>query len=293
MTSRRSVVAMVAATICWGSSVVTIKVASRGLSTWAVTGIELATTVVILIGVVLVRRLPLRRPSWTLALAGILEPTLAYTLINGGLARTSGTHGSIIIGSQSLLVVVMSSLLHRKVPSRRVFVGLALALTGLVAVTATRSSGAPTALGDAMVFIGVLCGAGYVVLAHGLADRYDAIEFTFYQFAFGTVALVPVLALALHQAHRSVLGGASTGEVAAAFATGVVGSALGFLLYNTSLQGISPAAAGIGLTLIPFFGVVFSAIFLGEAVTLGIVVGGILVIAGVSLSSMSPSSPMP
>jgi hypothetical protein len=81
MRLRKEVLALVAATACWGSTVVTIKIASRGLTTWAVTAIELITTLVILGAVVLAGRITLGRPTWGLVLAGVLEPALAYRLL--------------------------------------------------------------------------------------------------------------------------------------------------------------------------------------------------------------------
>jgi drug/metabolite transporter (DMT)-like permease len=285
MRLRQDVLALVAATACWGSSVVTVKVASRGLTTWAVTAIELITTMAILGAVVLIGRITLSKPSWGLVFAGVLEPTLAYVLINGGLARTSGTHAAIIIGLQSLMVVALAALIHRQVPTRRVMLGLALALAGLIAVTSTHSSGSPTITGDVMVLLGVACAAGYVVVAHGVAQRYEAVELTFYQFVFGSLALVPFVAFSLASTHQGLVAQASANEIGAAVATGIFASALGFLLYNKALQGISPTLAGAGLTLIPVFGVIFAAIFLGETLTLTIVLGGLLVITGVAIST--------
>ncbi len=285
MRLRKEVLALVAATACWGSSVVTIKIASQGLTTWAVTAIELTTTLVILAGVVVVGRVKLSKPSWGLAFAGFLEPTLAYVLINGGMARTSGTHASLVIGLQSLLVVIMAAVFHKHIPSRRVMFGLALALAGLIAVTSTRGSGTPTFSGDALVFLGVLCAAAYILVAHGVAEKYDSVELTFYQFLFGSLALVPVITYSVYNSHQSIVAGATPWQIGAAMTTGLFGSALGFLLYNKALQDVTPTLAGASLTLIPVFGLIFSALFLGEALTLGVLFGGMLVVAGVAIST--------
>ena len=48
---------------------------------------------------------------------------------------------------------------------------------------------------------------------------------------------------------------------------------------------MSPTLAGASLTLIPVFGLIFSALFLGEALTLGIILGGLLVVTGVAIST--------
>ena len=285
MRMRTEVLALVAATACWGSSVVTIKIASRGLTPWAVTAIELTTTVIILAAVVLVGRVKLTKPSWGLAFAGFLEPTLAYILINSGMARTSGTHASLVIGLQSLLVVIMAAIFHKHIPSRRVMFGLALALAGLIAVTSSKGGGTPTLAGDLLVFIGVLCAAAYILVAHGVSEKYGSVELTFYQFLFGSLALVPFITFFVYNTHQSIVVGATPFEIGAAALTGLFGSALGFLLYNRALQDVSPTLAGASLTLIPVFGLIFSALFLGESLTLGIILGGLLVVTGVAIST--------
>jgi drug/metabolite transporter (DMT)-like permease len=285
MRLRKEVLALVAATACWGSAVVTIKVASRGLTSWAVTAIELTTTLVILTGVVIIGRIRLSKPSWGLAFAGFLEPTLAYILINSGLARTSGTHASLVIGLQSLLVVIMAAVFHKHIPSRRVMLGLAIALAGLIAVTTTRGSGTPTFAGDALIFLGVLCAAAYILVAHGISEKYHSVELTFYQFFFGSLALVPFITFSVYNTHQSIIAGATPLEIGAAVTTGIFGSALGFLLYNRALQDVSPTMAGASLTLIPVFGVIFSALLLGESLTLAIILGGLLVVTGVAIST--------
>lgn len=286
MTSRAGPAALLMATAAWGSVIVTIKIAARGLPVLTITLIEVAATLAVLGAVIGLRpgRRRLPRPSKALAIAGVLEPGLSYPLINAGLARTSGTHAAVIIGLESVLVVILAAAVARARPSGRVLLALTLAVGG-AAFLGGSDGGTATTGGDLLVFVGVLTAAAYVIVAQQLAASFDAVLLTFYQFLFGGVVIVAVTAVSLAIEGGSLLGDPSAGELAAAVATGVLGSAIAFVLYNWSLSRVSATLAGTALTLIPVFGIVFSASFLGEAITISTVVATVVVLTGVSLAS--------
>lgn len=286
MTTRTGPIALLTATAAWGSVIVTIKIAARGLPVLTITLIEVAATLAVLGAVLGLRpgRQRLPRPSKALAFAGILEPGVSYPLINAGLARTSGTHAAVIIGLESVLVVLLAAAVAKARPSRRVLLALTLAVGG-AAFLGGSDGGTATTGGDLLVFVGVLTAAAYVIVAQRQAASFDAVVLTFYQFLFGGAVIVVVTAVSLGTQGGSLLGDPSAGEWAAAVTTGVLGSAIAFVLYNWSLSRVSTTLAGTALTLIPVFGIVFSAFFLDEAITISTVVAAVAVLAGVSLSS--------
>jgi drug/metabolite transporter (DMT)-like permease len=59
---------------------------------------------------------------------------------------------------------------------------------------------------------------------------------------------------------------------------------IAFLLYNLGLKALPASSVISMLNLVPIFGVFFSWLLLGEAVTLRKVIGGAIVILGVMLS---------
>jgi drug/metabolite transporter (DMT)-like permease len=65
---------------------------------------------------------------------------------------------------------------------------------------------------------------------------------------------------------------------------GVFCSVIAYLLYNLGLKALSPSAVISMLNLVPIFGVMFSFLLLGEAITLRMVIGGAIIILGVMLS---------
>jgi drug/metabolite transporter (DMT)-like permease len=273
--------ALVGAAALWASAVVTTKLAARGLPTLTITLIEVATALVVLGGLLLMRRSQIPRANRALLLAGLLEPGLSYPLINAGLARTSGSHAALVIGFESVLVVVLDAAIERTRPTVRVIAALAVTTTGVALLTGT-ANGSSTIGGDLLVLAGVAAAALYVVVAQGQADRVDPVSLTFYQFLFGGLAILPFAAWSPSSTEQAV-GDASAGHIAAAVATGVLGSAGAFLLYNWALRQVSTAMAAISVTLIPVFGIAFSALSLREAVTFKTLAAAAVVLVGLAL----------
>jgi drug/metabolite transporter (DMT)-like permease len=280
--------ALVGAAALWGSSVVTTKLAARGLPTVTITLIEIATAVAVLGGLLLLRRTRLPGPSRSLVLAGILEPGLSYPLINAGLARTSGGHAALVIALESVLVVGLDAAIERTRPTRRVGAALMVTTTGVVLLTGD-AGGSATVGGDLLVLAGVGGAALYVVVAQRQVATVDPLTLTFFQFLFGGLAFLPIAALAAGRPDR-LLGDATTSHVAAATATGVFGSAGAFLLYNWALRRVSAAVAAISVALVPVFGIGFSAVSLDESVTVGTLAPAGTILAGLVLLWRTPTT---
>ncbi len=286
-------VALVAATACWGSAIVTIKIASRGLGAIGVTLIELTASLLVLGAALLARRKPVPRPTRHLVLAGALQPGLAYLLLNAGISRTSGSHAALLIGTESVFVVLLAAVFLNVRPARRTMAGLLCAVAGAALITDS-GSGTATFGGDALVLAGTLAAASYVIVAHRLAARTDPLVLTSYQFLFGWLITVPVAGAAFLADGRDPFRGAEPRYVAAAAVAGVLGSAVAFGLYNWALRQVPATSAGISLTLIPVFGVAFAVLLLGEPVSARTIAAGAAVAAGVALTQQNDgAAPVP
>ena len=290
--------ALVAAAAAWGSVFVTIKIAARGLPVLVLTVVEVLAAVAVLAAVVGARRLGgapglTARPDRWLVLAGVLEPGIAYPLINAGLTRTSGTHAAVVVGLESVAVVALVSLLDRRRPTTRVLFGLVLATAG-AALIGGDDGGTATVTGDLLVLAGVIAAAGYIVVAQRRCASVDTLTLTFWQFAVGGVVVVAVATVVVATGGSALLDDPTGGQVVAALVTGAVGSSLAFLLYNWALARVGTTIAGASLTLIPVFGVAFSALFLGDRTTVLTVLAGAAVIVGLVITSeRAPADPEP
>ena len=66
---------------------------------------------------------------------------------------------------------------------------------------------------------------------------------------------------------------------------GAFGTVIGFVWYYEGVKAIGPARTAVFNNLVPVFGITLGAVLLGEPVLLSMIVGGLLVIAGVSLTN--------
>jgi Pyridine nucleotide-disulphide oxidoreductase, dimerisation domain/EamA-like transporter family len=94
--------------------------------------------------------------------------------------------------------------------------------------------------GDALVVAGVVAAAGYSVVARRLAPGADAAVVTAYQLT-AALALALVVWLAGRVGERPMLGHPSASQWLAALATGVLGSAVPFLLYSRGVTRAGPS----------------------------------------------------
>lgn len=292
MTSRAGLAALVAATACWGATVVLIRFASDQLGVATLTLLDCGSAAIVLLLVLAVRGLRLPRPNARLLVISALEPGVSYLLINYGVAHTSGSHASLIVGTESVFVIAIAALITRKRPALATVVGLVLA-TGGAALLANTGSAHASVRGDLFVLAGIVSSAGYVVLVQPLAESMHALELTAAQFVYGGLITVPMVAVCTATGALPAFDWAPTRFVIAAVGVGVVGSTIAFALYNWALSAVRPAVSGVSLTLIPVFGLTFSVVLLGDDVTSRLGIAAVAVVAGLMITAITQPEELP
>jgi len=279
------VAAAVAAAALWGGgTVATHWVLGLGIPATAFTGIELTSSVVFLVIVCLISgtTIPSPRRSWRAGWIGLLEPGAVYLIMNLGLAHTSATHASLITALQPVLIVLFGWLAFRHAVPARLWIPMALVLLGTATViTANGSAAGSTRFGDALVLLGTVVAAVYVLAASRVAAHLAPLALTLLQQVFALLLVLPVVAVSL------LADGIGPGPAHAADwlyvpLIGIATSALTFWLYLTALRHLSAGSAGQFLAVIPLVGFAGSVLVLGEpagaqAFLGAAVVGGALV----------------
>lgn len=271
----------------WGASTVTSKYALADLTATDLLGVEVAVATLLLVGVAALNGSLRRTPNWrAYAVLAFFEPGLTFALFNMGLVHTSATDAALLVSLESVFAVALAVAALRERPGPRFFGAAAVAFAGAALVSLEGGSTSSSIGGDLLILASALAAAVYVVLARRVAGREAALTVTAYQFMFAVVFALPVV-LAGH----SNIANASAGHVAAAIATGVLGSAVPFLLYNLAVRSTTASRAAIALNLIPVFGVVAAFALLGERPGLPQLVGGVLIVAALALVSTERRQP--
>ncbi len=228
-------------------------------------------------------RLPQPVPWRTLILMAIVGVALYYVLFNLALAYTSASQTALIQSAFPALVAILAVVwLHERVTRQR-FAGIGLAIVGVVLIVATQDNAAASnpLLGNALAFASVLSWSTYTILAKRISDA-DPIAVTAVISLIGTVMLVP--AVLIENANVSLSSIPRDGWLAILYLGGLA-SAASYLLYSRALRDIDASLVGAFINLSPVIGVVSGVLVLGEAITPTAIIGGVLVLVGVWLSS--------
>jgi probable blue pigment (indigoidine) exporter len=280
------------ATFGWGASNVLSKaVLNSGLDTFRFLPIRYVVGLVTLV-VFLASTGRLHRPEWRVwklgAVLGLLNMSIPTILMTKGLEFIPATMGSLLI---SLIPIATVTAAHYVVPGERFrphilpgflisLLGVALLVSGGVEVV---SSLATLLTGVGLTFAGVTVAGVGGAISRRFTIEVSPARLVLPQFAFGLLALLIGLA---------VVGGGRSSPIDANLwwllaASGVIGTALPFAAFLFAAE-INPASrlAITGYT-VPVIGTIGALIFLGEGFTGVMVVGALLILAGVYLSERS------
>jgi drug/metabolite transporter (DMT)-like permease len=170
------------------------------------------------------------------------------------------------------------------------WLGIALSVGGvLIVFSGGRSeSGESTLLGNLLMFSSVVCWAVYTSLAKRVAE-FDSLVITVAVTGTGSLLLLPLAGYEVVMANVTgdglpplpLLGWIGI------FYLGLVASALAYLLYNASLRHLDASAVGVYTNLIPIVGVLTGVVVLGEPLSARAIIGGLVVMLGVWITSRS------
>ncbi len=287
MESRRVAIAtLIGVMVIWGSTFVVTKAAIGEIPPLTLAFIRVAIGALVLVPFAIPRlrsmgSLPWRW-LWTMGFIGV---ALYYVVFNISLTLTSAAQGALVQSSIPAVTACIAMVWLREPASRMRLVGIALSIAGVLVVFAegTRNSASSPApgLGNLLMFAAVVCWGVYTSLAKRVA-QYDAIVVTTFVTTFGALLLLP---LAVFEIARDGLPRPGMDAWLGAAYLGAFASGAGYLLYNYSLKHMAASQVGVFTNLIPIVGVLTGVVALGEPLSWQAIVGGVIVMIGVALTT--------
>jgi len=286
-TSRTAnIAAVVASAFVWGTSFAVSKLALRSIPPLSLAWIRFVLASAILFVWLLLRHEDLRldrRAFGAMVLGGVLGYTLNHIFENVGLALSTASEISLMMGVFPVLSLLVEALVYHRKFSHAAVAGIGLSVVGVILIVDPRSLGGSIGgrrlLGDGLIILSGICWAFYSILVKNLSKDSSASRTAMFQMLFGSIVLLP-LAGAFE---RPVFPVPAT-AVWAVIYLAVFCSVGGYSLYNYGVAGMASTQAVSILNLIPVFGVLTSWVVLHETVTIMQLVGGAVVLLGVLLS---------
>lgn len=293
---RRRVVAgvsLVAATLFWAGNYVLGVVAVREVDPFSLVFARWAIALVPLVVIAQVTERPhwrevVRHWRWLVPLS--LTGLAGYNLfLYGALQFTDAFNASLINAFNPALILLAAALFLRQPLTLRGIGGVLVALVGVLLVLTHGNLAALAGLrlgaGELLMFGAIAVWTAYTVIGRK-APTMPPITSTAVQAAVSMLAMVPFVAVNGFHSPVTAAGGWSLAFIA------IFPSVLSYLLWNRALVVFEPGRAGVYLNLITVF-TALAAVLMGQTMHWAELVGGVLVIGGVVLTSARTSAPAP
>ena len=232
---------------------------------------------------------PLVRENWKLmAVYGILGVACFNTFVYVGLHSTTAINALLVNSIIPVLIVILSRVLACTPVTRQQAAGVILSLAGVVTIICRADAGLLLSLqinrGDIWVLLAVVSWALYTFLLRKRPAGLHPLSFLGAIIIIGLVVLAPFYGWEISRGARV---GSDLGTCVSILYVALFPSVLAFTFWNQAVGEVGPATAGLFLHLMPVFGALLSAVFLGESLHLFHLAGMGLIFSGIYLVSVT------
>lgn len=237
------------------------------------------------------QKLQLKGKRWTLSIItlGIANALLHYGLQTTGLQYTTAANASLYATTGPLTILLFAAFFLGEKLSHRKILGMVLAFIGVLTVMGWKTLRAfewnSHLLGDLLVFTSISMWSLFAVFNKRLLKVISAQEMSAWATWIGAVVLLPISLYESSQ-HHFLWSSITTQAWMAMIFLGVTCTFLATLLYLMAQAKTESQKAGVYLYTIPPMTYFFSAFFLHEAITMNLLIGSALVLAGVMLTEL-------
>lgn len=226
------------------------------------------------------------RDAPRMLVVGVLGYAGYGLLLNLGQATVPAGTTSLLLNISPVFAFLLGFLLLRERTTTVGYVGIALAVTGVVVITL----GDGEALGfnrDAIFIVAAaLVLSIFLIVQQPLFTRIPPVEVVFWGSVIGGLATLPTATFTADPARFTA------GSWTALFVLAVICTAIAYALWNVSLARTSVAEGGSLLYVVPVFSLLLDWALFSEVPTLTALVGGCAALSGVVLlSRTAPSIP--
>ena len=274
----------------WGGSFLFMRIAAPVLGPVWLIALRVLIAGLVLLPLIARRRhlALLRQHAWQLLWVGFVSAALPFTLLAySSLELTAGSTSILNATVPIFAAVIGFSVYAERLDGRRV-AGVALGFVGVVVLVGLPAGGGPPPL--LSVLAGLAAAVSYVFAANFAKRRLTGIPALVFVSGSQLGAAVFLLPLMPVFPPPQTPGGL---VIAAVLALALLSTSLAFIIYFQLIREVGPTRTLTVTYLIPVFAIGWGALLLGEQLTLGMLLGGGLVLLGVALANSRAASARP
>ncbi|WP_372679040.1 DMT family transporter [Desulfosarcina sp.] len=229
-----------------------------------------------------------RQQMLPVALLGLTGVFAYNVFFFNGLKLITAGRASIIIANNPIVISLFSALFFKEALTPTKVVGILISVSGAVIAI---SDGDPLALfaggigiGDLYIFGCVLSWSAYTLIGKRVMRELSPLAAVSHSAAVGVLAL---LIPACMEGMPTAAPGYSLSDWGNLGYLGLFGTVLGFVWYYEGIRVIGPSRASLFINFVPISAIGLAHIILKEPATASLLVGGSLVITGVTLNHLA------
>jgi drug/metabolite transporter (DMT)-like permease len=288
-----SIVMLVVTMVIWGSTFVVTKGINDQVQPFTLAFVRVAIGALVLLVGAFVRQVrggahsPWSALPWggmvAMALIGVV---VYYAVFNYSLVYTSASQGALVQSCIPAMTALVAVVWLREHASLLRWTGIVLSMVGVLIVFsgAAAQSGNGSLLGNFLMFTSAVLWGVYTSMAKRVAN-FDPLQITAGILGVGALLLLPLSGFEVAAAGMPQVN--LQGWLGMAY-LGAGASGIAWMLYSAALKHVDASEAGVYTNLIPIVGVALG-IMLGEPLSVRAIVGGLVVLVGVWLTSRRPA----
>lgn len=201
-----------------------------------------------------------------------------------GFNNLSAGLGGIIFATQPLIIAAMAAVIGTERLTAPTLIGFVVSFAGIVFLFsndfAAFSNSSKALWGAAQIFMCCVAFAVNVVLSPPLVKEYGSLRITILAMILAAVPALPFFRTEIVQVVQSF----DVFAWGTLIYLGLLGTIIAVVTWNYAVGLVKPTTAGASLYFIPLLAIITGYIVLGEPITVRMIIGGIIVLAGVAIA---------
>lgn len=228
-------------------------------------------------------------------IAVVLGVVPGSALLAWGIQRSTASNAAIIYLTLPVITALLASIVLGERITRLRWISLAVALAGVLLLSVpdlrqlslTRTS---YLIGNVLVLLACFASSIYNVYCKELLSRFTPMEVLIYGYLLAFACTLILLHWAEHISWSAIVAYSASTWLALATLS-VLSWGLAMVLWMHLLKRLDVSQASVSIYLMPFLGVVISAVTLHEHIGFNTVLGGLITLAGtILITTLEPSS---
>jgi len=282
--------------LIWGSSFLWIRIAVQDIGPFTLVALRLLFGLLGLLAVMAYKKQPIprdRRTLRSLAIMGIINTALPFTLISWGETRIESSLASILNGTVPLFAIIIAHLwLHDERITLARIIGLLVGFVGVV-ILVGRDFDIESLGGNFLGQLAVIAASISYAVSATFSRKYLRGQAPVVQSTMTLLVADALMWLSLPAVHRFTPSLDAPNRFptlpitwVAIIWLGVLGSCVAYLLYFWLLNTWGVTRSSLVTYIFPVVGLILGIVFLGETIDWRLVAGSALVVSGIAVVNL-------